>query len=187
MTIAEIDLAGLKELLAKATPGPLDEFLVSDIDPVIEFKFAHLVATFVGDGCQGACDDIAYFRALRNAAPALIAAAEERDVLRAMVAELETECSRLKHTVDDKDKTIRLSVSENARLSALVPVWRDIASAPRDGTPVDLKVRLRSGKTIRIPNCKRTVDGWLDEHNAYVTVDDGASRATHWMPLPDVP
>lgn len=78
--------------------------------------------------------------------------------------------------------------------------WRDIASAPKDGTPIDLWCEARglvsrdSDETrayvsFRVPDCVWSVDGWLDtDGNRHPTLADWPDlRPTHWQPLPAPP
>jgi len=56
--------------------------------------------------------------------------------------------------------------------------WRDIATAPKDGTFVDLLHR--SGH--------RYSDTWWDEEDeVWVCIDQGDDAFTHWMPIPTPP
>jgi hypothetical protein len=94
-TMTALDLTNLERLEAAATPGPWHD------------AHGELVHDYDGDGyvklAQSPCPqspvmsarrkawnaDRAFIPALRNAAPAFIAAAKERDELRARIGELE--------------------------------------------------------------------------------------------------
>lgn len=66
---------------------------------------------------------------------------------------------------------------------AVVPGWKDIASAPRDGTQI-----------IAWCVCPTTGDGFLlsdvgywEPSSRWISAGDGVVLPTHWMPLPDAP
>ena len=78
--------------------------------------------------------------------------------------------------------------------------WRDISTAPRDGTPVDLWVVFWNGvvgepRGERSGNCNFKGDGWHDQWGNRLDWEDGPDdegiiswrRVTHWMPLPAPP
>lgn len=61
--------------------------------------------------------------------------------------------------------------------------WRDISSAPKDGSAVlgwCVWTRTESAEA-RVVRYARTRDGWISAPGAY------DCRPTHWMPLPDPP
>jgi len=69
--------------------------------------------------------------------------------------------------------------------------WQDIATAPKDGTRVDLwaKCWLPHNDSFafkRFPDCY-----WMksDSYNGsgWINIDDKTWYATHWMPLPAPP
>lgn len=88
---SELDLDRLSELEAKATPGPWrvshceDVTIEAEHDPTI-----HLTVAAIGDETDDrVIEDATLIAALRNAAPALIAAAREAETLRALLREME--------------------------------------------------------------------------------------------------
>lgn len=98
-TLTPEQAAELRRLLEKATPGPLfGQWVGYQHDarcvawPVSVDAACCLPPVFEDDGCtaifRSAADAVAY-AALHNAAPALLAAVDERDALRARIAELE--------------------------------------------------------------------------------------------------
>ena len=62
--------------------------------------------------------------------------------------------------------------------------WQPIATAPKDGTLVDLW--LDKGDTRRITGCYWSESGlcWTDGDRYYLK---GRVQPTHWMPLPEPP
>jgi Protein of unknown function (DUF551) len=81
--------------------------------------------------------------------------------------------------------------------------WRDIATAPRDGTavlcfgihdhsPIDAQRGVKAGDhwwAIMLWDIWRA-KAYADEDNRWVFAKDGAtawSKPTHWQPLPDPP
>lgn len=59
--------------------------------------------------------------------------------------------------------------------------WRPIATAPRDGTPVDI---------WGVHGCRRADAEWSVNDEWWVTSDGeyiSDSGVTHWMPIPDGP
>lgn len=78
--------------------------------------------------------------------------------------------------------------------------WRDIETAPKDGTKVDLWLIDEKGNGWRIPDAFWGYDGWAYEDNQFRyceyeykgtgdQIRDRArfARATHWMPIPKGP
>lgn len=64
--------------------------------------------------------------------------------------------------------------------------WRDIESAPRDGTPVDLWViSPETGKGWRRTDCAFDGEYWTDRY--YAIVNAAGIEPTHWLPLPPAP
>jgi len=72
--------------------------------------------------------------------------------------------------------------------------WRDIATAPRNGTTVDLWAAERERyQNSRIPDCVFFKGQWM--HGQTIFDDDTTDgtglvqvfNATHWMPLPNPP
>ena len=83
----------------------------------------------------------------------------------------------------------------------MISQWQDIATAPRDGTPVDLWI-LHTPKSANYYDGRRTDcefrsgewvtwDNRLDEYcevERLTPANDGSTyRATHWQPLPSPP
>jgi hypothetical protein len=79
--------------------------------------------------------------------------------------------------------------------------WQDMASAPKDGTHVDIWFRgyrvpdaywgrpdHHCGEAGSYCDCCPSYDGWCDAYG-YLTDEDGddGSEPTHWMPLPAPP
>ena len=64
-------------------------------------------------------------------------------------------------------------------------MWRDIESAPKDGTKIDLYTF-----NGREPDCKWHRDEWvyygIDMFDSWGWVKLG-QKATHWMPVPEAP
>ena len=70
-------------------------------------------------------------------------------------------------------------------MTASVPQWRSIDSAPKDGTFIDL---WSPAHGRRIPDCKWSVrrKSWMLPGGVITIPDDGVS-VTHWQPLPAPP
>jgi hypothetical protein len=81
--------------------------------------------------------------------------------------------------------------------------WQDIATAPRDGSYVDLwadggretnaywgRPQHECGEAGGYCDCCPSYDGWVDStFNHYLTGEDGllCDPPTHWQPLPPAP
>lgn len=66
-------------------------------------------------------------------------------------------------------------------------MWRDISTAPRDGTEVDLWVVSReTGKGYRRVECAFDGEFWVTRDYAIVSCAPHFI-VTHWMPLPPPP
>lgn len=64
--------------------------------------------------------------------------------------------------------------------------WRDIESAPRDGTNFltwTPRYGVRVGRAVH----RRDHDDWLSHVDQYGGSSKGGERATHWQPLPSPP
>lgn len=72
------------------------------------------------------------------------------------------------------------------------PSWQPIATAPKDGTRVDIWVPSSSGG-YRVPNCSWDFHHWLNgkpvgEKSWEQGSPDGpVANPSHWMPLPEPP
>ena len=62
--------------------------------------------------------------------------------------------------------------------------WQPIATAPRDGTVVDLSVVFAHGGRHRMTACQWSAGEWIRKHDDRVFYPVGG-EPTHWMPLPD--
>ena len=66
--------------------------------------------------------------------------------------------------------------------------WYDIASAPKNGSPVDLWIN-----GYRVTNCqwdetkKEWTEGWLDNEGKYQSFAVMWAPPTYWMPIPEPP
>ena len=65
--------------------------------------------------------------------------------------------------------------------------WQDIATAPRDGSFIDIwfAPQTDTGKDLiacRVPNCSWEDGNWYTDRNARIW-----GRVTHWRPLPSPP
>ena len=70
----------------------------------------------------------------------------------------------------------------------LVPQWRPIETAPKDGQYVDLwLVRDDPEDMAREPECYwcDEIEEWCDRSGEFVEVNGW--RASHWMPIPEGP
>ncbi len=72
--------------------------------------------------------------------------------------------------------------------------WQPIATAPKDGTEMDLwciNVRYPSKGNERITNCKWIHDDWgwcmIGGTGSFIRIQDRGLEATHWQPLPTPP
>lgn len=68
--------------------------------------------------------------------------------------------------------------------------WRDISSAPKDGTDIMLWCHFSLKPSIAI--CRYHESGRAGAHGRFVWLDQGGSTIaeripTHWMPLPEPP
>jgi hypothetical protein len=59
--------------------------------------------------------------------------------------------------------------------------WRDIETAPKDGTPVIVAL-IRDGKVLRVSDASFGSFGWYTKNGGIA-----CHWRTHWMPLPDAP
>lgn len=69
--------------------------------------------------------------------------------------------------------------------------WQPIATAPKDGTKIDLWFP-RGGENGRFTNCFWKGDTWWygfdspdEQYECFTT--NGKAQPTHWMPLPEPP
>lgn len=74
--------------------------------------------------------------------------------------------------------------------------WQPIATAPRDGTIVDLWIQRENGQGERFPDMSYFVgdvakaNDWVSEPFDFGLVSDmqlSLEQVTHWMPLPEAP
>ena len=83
-----------------------------------------------------------------------------------------------------------LRLCRNSPKSVLVHIpqtpWRDIESAPQDGTPI-LCVKQGSGFQPEILHFEDGVFGWLTDDMGFGFGCHPNRQPTHWMPLPEPP
>ena len=83
---------------------------------------------------------------------------------------------------------VRRLREENERLRKNTFLWRDIATAPKDGTEVFLMRRDAVGvAAIGAGLWGRRADGGCDEWIAFNRHQRFPQTPTHWMPLPPEP
>lgn len=89
------------------------------------------------------------------------------------------------------ESAMRLKRAEKAEAErdAAVGVWRDISTAPKDGTLVDLWIPRRRE---RAADCRFIKGGWRElSLTPFDTMEwcslEGYDQPTHWMPLPEPP
>lgn len=89
------------------------------------------------------------------------------------IAEGREECSEL---------AAEIAEAVSRHFAGLADGWRDIATAPKDGTPILVYCPFQS------PNC--VVVKWRDVRQGWVNASSFGlitSEPTHWMPLPPPP
>ena len=103
-----------------------------------------------------------------------------------------------RHPMIDSSQSHKLDIQAgwvaDAIIAALRPTdtgWRDIATAPRDGTMILVAYDDSAARTGRLEGPRERVyeAGW-DEQQATFAARNGFllhSAATHWMPLPPAP
>ncbi len=83
---------------------------------------------------------------------------------------------------DDGDLAAEIAEAVSRHFAGLADGWRDIATAPKDGTPILVYCPFQS------PNC--VVVKWRDVRQGWVNASSFGlitSEPTHWMPLPPPP
>jgi len=77
---------------------------------------------------------------------------------------------------------------------AAMPGWEPIASAPRDGTKVDLWLRIEASPMsmgwsdeFRVPEAWFEVDRWFHYRESGAKSELLTRYITHWMPMPGSP
>lgn len=113
--------------------------------------------------------------------------AEARDRLRER-AQNEYTSIALSDLLRQAQKEITRLREENERLRKNTFLWRDIATAPKDGTEVFLMRLDAAGVAAIGAGCwGRRADGSCDEWIAFNRHQRFPQTPTHWMPLPPEP
>ena len=113
------------------------------------------------------------------------------EMIEAMVIATHKECYGLDLEIDETPAHVLegFRVEAAAALDAIAPVvsWQPIATAPRDGTKVDLAVYKIGQDAYREINCHYVVDEsvWIDESGALVEICGW--RAYAWRPATALP
>jgi hypothetical protein len=65
--------------------------------------------------------------------------------------------------------------------------WRNIKTAPTDGTRIILGLTTAAGKWVGEGYCDPDGNGWFVANTHHTDATDGSISPTHWQPLPEPP